>query len=138
VDWDTPNPTIYCTNGDAYLKDMPGNKIVAVTDLDSTAEFSVIATAEPNFMFRGIAFAPEPATMGATYTFNGNGDWNMASNWANNAKPPATLPAGAAIVIDHAAGGQCVLNIAQSLSPGSSFTVNAGKNLVIEGSLTMQ
>ena len=138
VDWNTPNPTVYCVNGDAYMKDMPGNKIVAVTDVDSTSAFLVLATAAPNFMFRGIAFAPEPSASVTTYTFTGNGNWNVASNWANNSKPPAALPAASAIVIDHAPGGASILNIAQSLSPGSSFTVNAGKNLVIQGSLTIQ
>jgi hypothetical protein len=64
--------------------------------------------------------------------------WCVKYNWVNNAKPPTPLPASSAIVIDHAPGGQCVLNIAQSLSPGSSFTVNAGKNLMVQGSLTIQ
>jgi hypothetical protein len=138
VDWTTTNPTIYCVNGDSYIKDMPGNKIVAVTDVDSTSVFSVLATADPNFMFRGIAFAPEPAAAAITYTFTGDGNWDVAANWANNAIPPTPLPASGAIIIDHTPGGQCVLNIAQSLSPGSSFTVNTGKNLVIQGSLTVQ
>ena len=138
VDWTTSNPTIYCVNGDSYTKDMPGNKIVAVTDIDSTSEFSILATAAPNFMFRGIAFAPEPAAAVTTYTFTGNGDWNAPANWTNNQQPPSPLPASSSIVIDHAVGGQCILNVAQSLSPGSSFTVSAGKNLVIQGSLTIQ
>ena len=138
VDWSTVNPTIYCVNGDGYTKNMPGNKIVAVTDVDSTSEFLVLATAAPNFMFRGIAFAPEPSAAVTTYTFTGNGNWNAAANWANNSKPPAALPAASSIVIDHAPGGACILNTAQSLSPGSSFTVNAGKNLVVQGSLTIQ
>ena len=138
VDWSTTSPTIYCVNGDSYTKNMPGNKIVAVTDLDSTAEFSILATAAPNFMFRGITFAPEPSATVTTYTFTGNGNWNVATNWASNAKPPNPLPASSAIVIDNSPGGQCILNIAQSLSPGSSFIVNAGKNLVIQGLLTIQ
>ena len=137
VDWSTANPAIYCVNGDGYTKNMPGNKIVAVTDLDSTSEFLVLATATPNYMFRGIAFAPESGAAVTTYTFTGDGNWNVATNWANNAKPPTALPASSAIVIDHAVGGQCILNVAQSLSPGSSFTLNAGKNLVIQGSLTI-
>jgi hypothetical protein len=79
VDWSTTNPTIYCVNGDSYTKNMPGNKIIAVTDLDSTSAFSVLATAAPNFMFRGIAFAPEPSATVTTYTFTGNGNWNVAT-----------------------------------------------------------
>ena len=73
-----------------------------------------------------------------TYTFTGNGNWNTASNWSNNTIPPLTLPSGGSIVINHAAGGQCVLNLSQTVLAGGSVTVLTGKNLVVSGALTIK
>lgn len=73
-----------------------------------------------------------------TYTFTGNGNWNVASNWSNNTIPPATLPAGDEIVVNHTVGGQCLLNVSQTISPGGKLTVMTGKNLVVAGSLKIQ
>jgi len=72
------------------------------------------------------------------YTFTGNGNWSAAANWNNNSMPPSTLSNGAAIIIDPVAGGQCMLDIHYSLSPGTTLTVNAGKNFLIPGNLTVQ
>ncbi|MEO6730827.1 MAG: S8 family serine peptidase [Ferruginibacter sp.] len=66
------------------------------------------------------------------YTFTGNGNWNEPSNWANNIMPPATLAAGT-IMIDHTAGGKCILNVAQIVSPNTSLIIKANKNLVVPG-----
>jgi hypothetical protein len=76
--------------------------------------------------------------LATTYTFTGNGNWNVAANWSNNTIPPSTLPSGSAIVINHMAGGQCVLNVSQTISTGASITVLTGKNLVVNGGLTIQ
>ncbi|MEN9570520.1 MAG: hypothetical protein RL172_1751 [Bacteroidota bacterium] len=138
VDWSGNTPVIYATTGESYMKNMPGNKIVSVADADSVSAFTVLATADVNYMFRGIEFAPEVSVTATTYTFTGNGNWNEASNWSNNTIPPSPLPANSAIVIDHAAGGQCVLNVPQTLSQGSTITVNAGKNMVVQGAITIQ
>ena len=73
-----------------------------------------------------------------TYTFTGNGNWNTASNWSNNTIPPSTLPSGGSIVINHAAGGQCVLNVSQTVLAGANVTVLTGKNLVVSGALTIK
>lgn len=75
---------------------------------------------------------------GTTYTFTGNGNWNVASNWSSNTIPPSPLPSGAAIVINHAAGGVCTLNVSQTISAGATLTVMTGKNLVVPGTLTIQ
>ena len=138
VDWSTPRATIYGTNNDSYMKDMPGNKIVTVTDNDSTSAFSAIATADVNFMFRGIAFAPEAAASTTIYTFTGDGNWNVAVNWSNNTIPPAILPAFSEIVIDPIVNGQCVLNISQTISKGAVITVKTGKKMIVPGALTIQ
>jgi GEVED domain len=75
---------------------------------------------------------------GVTYTFTGTGNWSQASNWSNNSIPPATLPASSSIVIDHEVGGQCVLNVPQTVAAGATLTVLTGKNLIIAGQLSIQ
>ena len=69
---------------------------------------------------------------GAAYTFTGTG------NWSSNTVPPATLQAGSTIVIDHAAGGQCILDVPQTVSAGATLTVLTGKNLIIAGELNIK
>ena len=64
-----------------------------------------------------------------TYTFNGNGNWNIAANWLNNAIPPASLQGLDEIVIDPVVNGECILNIQQYLSCSTKCTVIAGKKL---------
>jgi subtilisin-like proprotein convertase family protein len=76
--------------------------------------------------------------LATTYTFTGNGNWNVAANWSNNAIPPASLPSGSEIIINHTAGGQCVLNVAQTIGSGAKLTILTGKNLVVPGTLTVQ
>jgi len=72
------------------------------------------------------------------YTFTGNGNWNVASNWSGNTVPPSPLPANSSIVINHTAGGQCTLNVTQQISAGASIVVMTGKNLIVPGTLTIQ
>lgn len=73
-----------------------------------------------------------------TYTFTGNGNWNDAANWSNNNIPPSPLPATNNIVINHTDGGQCILNVQQTVNSGATFTVNTGKNLVVQGNMRVQ
>ncbi|MFT3681267.1 MAG: right-handed parallel beta-helix repeat-containing protein [Ferruginibacter sp.] len=63
------------------------------------------------------------------YTFTGNGNWTDAANWLNNQVPPSTPPAGTQIIINPAAGGECILNTAYTVSPGVIFTVLSGKSM---------
>ncbi len=73
-----------------------------------------------------------------SYIFTGNGNWNNAANWSNNTIPPSPLPSGATITINHTVGGQCILNVPQTISAGASIIVNSGKNLVVQGALNIQ
>lgn len=73
-----------------------------------------------------------------TYIFTGNGYWDNAENWSNNAVPPAVLPPGNSILINHAANGSCILNVVQTIQAGASLTVNQGMHLVIQGALRIQ
>ena len=84
----------------------------------------------------GCGLAPTP--LATIYTFTGTGNWNVASNWSGNTLPPNPLPAGSSIVINHSAGGNCTLNVSQTISPGATITVNTGKNLIVPGTLTIQ
>ena len=76
--------------------------------------------------------------MGFTYTFTGNGAWDIATNWSNNAIPPATLPSGSSIVIDPVAGGECILTVMQHVAAGAMFTVKTGKQFRIAEGLILQ
>ena len=73
-----------------------------------------------------------------TYTFTGNGNWNSVANWSGGSIPPNPLPSGETIVINHIAGGDCLLNVSQTISSGAGITILTGKNLSTQGNLTIQ
>lgn len=75
------------------------------------------------------------AAVPTTYTFTGNGNWNIASNWSGSIIPPANLTTGEIIINPTAPGAVCNLNITQIISGMGILTVNAGKNLLIPGTL---
>jgi uncharacterized protein (TIGR02145 family) len=70
-----------------------------------------------------------------TYTFTGTGSWNTDTNWNGHTIPPGILPAGSAIVIDPVQGGNCILDITQSISAGAGFTIMPGAHCIIPGFL---
>jgi len=70
-----------------------------------------------------------------TYIFNGNGNWDIPSNWANNKMPPPAITSNSQIIIDPVADGQCILNIPYTVTPGTTLTVEQGKNFIIQGNL---
>lgn len=138
VDWLPDDPIIYVTSGEQISSNSPGNKILKVIDSDSTSAFQTLATAPVNTVFRGICFAPEGTSTGQTYTFVGNGLWTDPVNWMNQLIPPAVLPAGSAIIINHLAGGNCILNNPQTIAPGASILIQNSRNLNINGNLIVQ
>ncbi len=69
-----------------------------------------------------------------SFTFTGSGNWSNPANWSGGIVPPSTLPSGYSVVIN----GACILDLAVVFQSGSSLTVNAGKSLLILGSLTVQ
>lgn len=69
------------------------------------------------------------------YTFIGNGNWNVSSNWGNNIIPPNILLPGNEIIIDPKSGGQCILNVPYTVSKGAIFKVMPGKNFVVKSKL---
>jgi len=66
-----------------------------------------------------------------TFRFTGNGNWSNPANWLNNSKPSLDAPSCREIIIDHAAGGSCILDIPQHLLKNAKLTVMPGKVLVI-------
>ena len=73
-----------------------------------------------------------------SYTFTGNGAWNVAANWTNNTVPPAILDKEATIIINPVAGGECILNIPQTISSGTNLKVATNAKFRIMGNLTIQ
>ncbi|HEV8082060.1 MAG TPA: peptidoglycan DD-metalloendopeptidase family protein [Chitinophagaceae bacterium] len=105
----------------------------------------VLSSPAPTGMWRyEVAYNGQPPlstyfavnTMG--YTFTGNGNWDIATNWNNNAVPPAVLPAGNEIIINPVAGGECILNSPQTISSTAKITVISGKSFRVLGNLVVQ
>lgn len=86
--------------------------------------------------FEGCGKMSEPVTINShgVYTFTGNGNWNIASNWSNSAIPPAVLPSCYEIIINPQAGGECILNVPQTIA-GGKLTVASGKKLTVQSVL---
>ena len=72
------------------------------------------------------------------YMFNGSGNWNDAANWTYGKIPPTPLPSGSEIMINSKSGGECTLNISQTISAGAKFTVMSGKKIKIPLNLSIQ
>ncbi len=72
-----------------------------------------------------------------TYTFTGNGNWNDSKNWKNQIAPPKETYNGSHIIIDPAPGGQCIVNIPYTVSPGTTLKVVTGKKIVVTGNLVL-
>lgn len=76
-------------------------------------------------------------SVAVVYTFTGNGNWDVPSNWINNKIPPSTITAGSQIIIDPAPGGACLLNVPYTLSSDATLTVGTNKELIILDSLSI-
>lgn len=72
------------------------------------------------------------------HRFTGNGNWSNPANWQNNAVPALDLPGCKEIIIDHAAGGVCILDVPQYLLKNARLTVLTGKKLVIPQQLEIR
>lgn len=73
-----------------------------------------------------------------TYTFTGNGNWSQASNWANGLVPPSQLPSCETILINPTPGGQCLLNVPQTIRQGGRMEVMSNAKLLLQGNLVQQ
>lgn len=104
-----------------------------ISDFGETEEGELFATCLNNgTLYRIVSNGP------VQYTFTGNGNWDVPANWMNGAIPPATLPASCAISIRPAAGGQCILNVQQTIPAGTRITVENDRHFSINGNLSVQ
>ena len=81
---------------------------------------------------------PNICNLITTYTFIGDGNWSIASNWLNNSIPPSTLVNNAEIIINPISSGECILDINQMISLGAKLTVQTGKKFRVIGNLNIQ
>jgi hypothetical protein len=72
------------------------------------------------------------------FTFTGSGKYNDAANWVNNMVPPEILPGGSEIIINHAPGGECILNKMQRVAEGAKFTIAPGKKITFVSDVEIQ
>ena len=116
----------FAASGIAYSQQAPatktinGYKIIRPKTTDATGT----ATINPD----------TPQDLPVTYTFTGNGNWNDPANWENNLVPPQPTNVGSEIIINNIPGGQCLLNIPYTVTPGTSLTILTGKNMVVPSS----
>ena len=107
----------------AYSQQTPATKTIK--------GYKVIVPATASTTGKEITTPDAPQDLPVTYTFTGDGNWNDAANWENNLVPPQPTNLGSEIIINNASGGQCLLNIPYTVTPGTSLTILTGKNLVV-------
>ena len=73
-----------------------------------------------------------------TYTFTGSGNWSDANNWANQTIPPSIIGRDVEVVINPLQGGECILNIPQTINNGGNLKVVTGKKIRLLGNLRIQ
>lgn len=78
------------------------------------------------------------ASLQIVYTFTGNGLWSNATNWANNALPPANLSGSGEIMIQPTANGSCTLDVPQTMGSGTKLTLAPNAQLIVQGNLLIQ
>ena len=111
----------------------PSPLVTNIADFGETENGELYAVAlSTNIVYRVTSNGP------LGYTFTGNGAWSNMTNWINNTIPPSPLPAGAEIIIDPVANGECVLNITQVISAGAKFYVKKNKNFRTPGNLIIE
>ncbi|MGG9971707.1 right-handed parallel beta-helix repeat-containing protein [Ferruginibacter sp. SUN002] len=69
-----------------------------------------------------------------TYTFIGNGDWDVSDNWMDGFIPPVYTPVNSIVTIDPIVSGECILNKEQHIADNAQLIVVSGKKLrIIKG-----
>ena len=79
----------------------------------------------------GIVYELTTANPRQIYIFSGSGMWSDVSNWKNGLIPPNPVPEHADIVIKPIKGGNCIIDVAQIISAGSTLYVEPGANITI-------
>lgn len=110
----------------------PAVVITNIADFGETEDGELYAVSLSGAVYRVVS------TGSIGYTFTGNGNWNVASNWSENTIPPATLPTGNEIIIDPVSNGECILNITQTVAAGAKCYVKDNKKFRVPGNLILQ
>ena len=63
------------------------------------------------------------------YTFTGNVNWTLPTNWSNNLRPPPVLSERSEVIIDPPAGAECVLNIPYTVTRQTRLSIKPGKKI---------
>jgi hypothetical protein len=71
------------------------------------------------------------------YTFIGSGEWNNPNNWENKNMPPSVLPSYDQIIIKPISGGECILNVPQTISSNASLKIEPYSKFLINKNLTI-
>jgi glucose/arabinose dehydrogenase len=104
----------------------------AISDISEDSDGELYATSLQGGVYRIGTNGPR------RYRFKGNGNWSDANNWSLKTIPPLDLPSGSEIIISPANSGECILNVPQTIQPGSKLIVENNKNFRVSGNLTIQ
>lgn len=73
-----------------------------------------------------------------TSTFTGNGSWDDPNNWTVGIVPPKVINVGREIIINHPAGGECLVTGDITVKPGARLNVLPGKKLRVTGKIIVE
>ncbi len=72
------------------------------------------------------------------FRFTGSGNWSNPANWQHNNVPAPDIPGCKEVIIDHAPGGSCYLDVPATILKNSKITVLPGKHLVLPQNLRIK
>jgi len=81
-------------------------------------------------LFKSIV--PVNLPQSSVFTFTGNGDYEISSNWAYNQKPGNVVSGQKMIIIDPSPNGACVVNAPIQLSGGAELKIRPNKKMRLE------
>jgi hypothetical protein len=106
-------------------------KIATLNFNDIPTKIEIINTSLQSIDYNLISGSCIFDCIGKVYTFIGNGNWDIISNWLDNLIPPSVLQSGDQIIINPIQNGECILNIKQTIPAGSTIKINTGKKIRI-------
>ncbi len=132
-------------SGNHILTSFTGADIKGGSYNQPVTHYNVLRTLEDLYQLPYAGFSADSSAISGiwlsalaiTYAFTGDGNWDVASNWSGNLIPPPATYTGSQIIINNIPGGKCILNVPYSVNAGTTLTVMPGKNLQVNGNLTV-